>query len=52
VDVAQLVRRKAVAALLEFGRAGSHAVLFAHKIGHPCIAGIDGIMGSVGLKMV
>ncbi len=42
-DTIILGRRNAAAAILEHGGAGSHAALFAHEIGLPCVAGIPGL---------
>lgn len=39
-DTVCLVRRGAAAAILEAGGATSHAALFAHEIGLPCVSGI------------
>ncbi len=46
-DTIILARRRASGALLESGGAGSHAALFAHEIGLPCIAGLPGIVEQV-----
>ncbi len=46
-DTIILARRHAAAAILEVGGAGSHAALFAHEIGLPCVAGIKGLLGRV-----
>jgi phosphoenolpyruvate-protein phosphotransferase len=43
-DTIFLARRKVAAAVLEIGGAGSHAALFAHEIGVPCVAGLEGML--------
>lgn len=46
-DTIFLSRRRAAAAILEVGGIASHAALFAHELGLPCIAGIPGVVGAV-----
>ena len=46
-DTIFLARSNAAAAVLEMGGAGSHAALFAHEIGLPCIAGLEGILDDI-----
>lgn len=46
-DTIVLARRNAAAAILEEGGVGSHAALFAHEIGLPCITGITGVVEKV-----
>jgi phosphoenolpyruvate-protein kinase (PTS system EI component) len=46
-DTIFLARSKAAAAVLEMGGAGSHAALFAHEIGLPCIAGLEGMLENI-----
>lgn len=46
-DTIFLARRRASAAVLEVGGAGSHAALFAHEVGLPCVAGLSGIVDAV-----
>lgn len=46
-DTIILARRHAAAAVLEKGGAGSHAALFAHEIGLPCVAGIADLLDRV-----
>ncbi len=46
-DTIWLGRRKASAAVLEVGGAGSHAALFAHEIGLPCVSGLSGIVEKI-----
>lgn len=46
-DTIILARRHAAAAILEVGGAGSHAALFAHEIGLPCVAGIEDLLGRI-----
>lgn len=46
-DTIFLARRNASAAILEVGGQGSHAALFAHEIGLPCVSGITNVMESV-----
>ncbi len=46
-DTIFLARRQAAAAVLEVGGAGSHAALFAHEIGLPCIAGLEGMLENI-----
>jgi phosphoenolpyruvate-protein phosphotransferase len=46
-DTIFLARRRASAAVLEVGGPGSHAALFAHEIGLPCVAGISGVVDAV-----
>ncbi len=43
-DTVFLARRKASAAILEYGGTGSHAALFAREIGLPCITGIADVL--------
>ena len=43
-DTVFLARRSASAAVLEVGGAGSHAALFAHEIGLPCVSGISKLL--------
>ncbi len=43
-DTVCLARRSASAAILEVGGPGSHAALFAHEIGLPCISGITDLV--------
>lgn len=46
-DTIFLARNNAAAAVLEMGGAGSHAALFAHEIGLPCIAGLEGKLENI-----
>jgi len=46
-DTIFLSRCKASAAILEVGGSGSHAALFAHEIGLPCVAGVPGIVETI-----
>jgi len=43
-DTVFLARRSASAAILEVGGQGSHAALFAHEIGLPCVSGISKVV--------
>jgi len=43
-DTIFLARRRAAAAALEVGGPASHAALFAHEVGLPCVAGLPGIL--------
>ena len=43
-DTIFLARRNASAAILEVGGQGSHAALFAHEIGLPCVSGIAKVL--------
>lgn len=43
-DTIFLARRGAAAAVLEVGGPASHAALFAHEIGLPCVAGLAGVV--------
>lgn len=42
-----LARRGAAAAVLEVGGPASHAALFAHEIGLPCVTGLPGIVDRI-----
>lgn len=46
-DTVFLGRRRASAAVVEVGGAASHAALFAHEIGLPCLAGIPRLLDKV-----
>jgi phosphoenolpyruvate-protein phosphotransferase len=46
-DTIFLARHKTAAAILEVGGAASHAALFAHEIGLPCVAGIPKVVDEV-----
>lgn len=43
-DTVCLARRSTSAAILEAGGPGSHAALFAHEIGLPCVSGITDVV--------
>ena len=43
-DTIFLARRSAQAAVLEVGGPASHAALFAHEIGLPCVTGLSGVL--------
>jgi len=46
-DTILLARRGAGAAVLEAGGPASHAALFAHEIGLPCVAGISNVVDKI-----
>ena len=46
-DTIFLARRGAAAAVLEVGGPASHAALFAHEIGLPCVAGLSSVVDRV-----
>ena len=46
-DTIFLARREASAAVLEAGGPGSHAALFAHEVGLPCVTGLPGVVDTV-----
>jgi phosphoenolpyruvate-protein phosphotransferase len=46
-DTIFLARRRASAAVLEVGGPGSHAALFAHEVGLPCVAGLPRVVDAV-----
>ncbi|MDA3924760.1 MAG: phosphoenolpyruvate--protein phosphotransferase [Kiritimatiellae bacterium] len=46
-DTIFMARSNVAAAVLEAGGAGSHAALFAHEIGLPCIAGLEGMLDNI-----
>lgn len=46
-DTVFLARRNAAAVVLEVGGVGSHAALFAHEIGLPCVAGLNNVVHRV-----
>jgi phosphoenolpyruvate-protein kinase (PTS system EI component) len=49
-DTVFLARREAAAVVLEVGGAASHAALFTHEIGLPCVSGIHGVVDLVPTK--
>jgi phosphoenolpyruvate-protein phosphotransferase len=46
-DTIFLARREAAAAVLEVGGPASHAALFAHEIGLPCVAGLSSVVDKI-----